>query len=117
MKLPNDKQQAFSTIKAVSTSIIKLNLSENCGSFKTNTYKTPQPSGVVTFKLQQLLDDIQHIYTIRRSIQETDQNILPPQYLQRAATKQNKSLELFLKRNKEIIQKSKQEMKENQINE
>ena len=74
----------------------------------------PQPNGVTTFKRQQLLADIRHLYLLRRGIQETDRNVLPPQYLERASIKQNKSLELFIKRNKEIIKKSTQEMKENQ---
>ena len=41
----------------------------------------PIQSGVTTFKREQLLADIRHLYLLRRGIQETDRNVLPSQYI------------------------------------
>ena len=109
-KLPNNKQQAFCAVKAISITIIKF--VRELWLIRNQHIHDPQPAGVTTFKRQQLLTDICHLYTFKQGIQETDRVVLPSQYLQRATTKKNKSLDLFLQRNKEIIKNSQKEMKE-----
>lgn len=113
MNLPNDKHQAYCVIKALSITIVKF--VREVWLIWNKHIHNPQPTGVTTFKQQQILADIRHLYFLRRRIQETDKNLLPPQYLERVISKQNKSLELFNKQNKEKIRKSTQEMKVNQI--
>ena len=110
MKLPNDTQQVFCAVKAISITIIKF--VRERWLIRNQHIHDPQPAGVTTFKQQQLLANIRHLYTFKQGIQETDRVVLPSQYLQRATTKKNKSLELFLRRNKEIIKNSQKEMKE-----
>ena len=77
MKLPNNTQQAFCVVKALLITIIKF--VRELWFMRNQHIHNPHPTGVITFKL---LEDIQHIYNLKQNRQETDQIILPPQYLQ-----------------------------------
>ena len=109
LKLPNDRNQAFIGIKAIL--IVVIIFVQELWTLRNDHVHNPVPHGVLTFKQKQLLEDLKYLFTKKATLQNNDQQILPQIYLNNAATKQNKSIELFIRRNKEIINQSHEEIR------
>ena len=108
-KLPNGKQQAFLGIRKISIAIIEF--FRELWLLRNKHIHNPDPTGEISFQRQVLLQEIQQLYTNRNTLAQSDRNILPPRFLNTHNQKRNDLLQQFVRINKQIIQKSAEEIR------